>query len=109
MIAFNPCGPLLSFTAAATPPTAVRAISLNNVQTQQYCLTNIDGAIDAIVGWGQSATEAQANALAPAGTARCYYLMAREQAVITGPSDAFFSAGTASVTAVIKVQAGVGI
>lgn len=109
MIAFTTSGPLLSFTAAVTPPTAVKAISLDGANRQQYCLTNIDAAIDAVVGWGQTAAEAQANALAPASTSKCYQLLAREQAVITASSDAFFSGATASVTAVIKVQAGQGI
>lgn len=110
MIAFNPAGPLLSFTGANTAPTSVQAIGLTGVATQQYCLTNTDAANDCVIGWGKTDAEAKLNAAAGAGTIRCYYLLARSQVIITGPVDGFFSGITpgSGVTAVIKVQNGYG-
>lgn len=110
MTAFHPSGPLLSFTGANSAPTSVQAISLDNTNNQQYCITNTDNSNDCVVGWGASDATAKLNAAAGAGVSKCYYLLARSQVVVTGPVNAYFSGITpgSSVTAVIKVQAGYG-
>jgi hypothetical protein len=109
MIAFNPTGALLSFTAAVVPPTSVQALSLNGVQCPQVCLTNADGAIDCVVGWGATDAAAKYAALNPTISLNSYYLLARSQVVVTTGDDMFFSGATASATAAIKVQSGLGI
>jgi hypothetical protein len=108
MIAFQPKGPLLSFTGATSAPTAVQAISLTGETAQQYLLTNTDAAIDCVVGWGATAAEAAKNAAAAASVQNCYYLLHSTQIVVTGPRDAYFSGITGSSTAVVKVQNGIG-
>lgn len=108
MTPFQPTGPILSFTAATTAPTSVQAVSLNKERQQQYCLTNVAAAIDAVVGWGQTDAEAKLNAAAGASVANCFLLMARTQKVITAQDKAFFSGITASSTAAISVQTGYG-
>jgi hypothetical protein len=110
MIAFDTCGPLLSFTGANAAPTSVQAISLDNVQQQQVVLTNTDAANDCVIGFGSSDAVAKLNAAAGAGCSNCYYLLARSQVVITVGPSMFFSGITpgSGVTAVIKVQSGYG-
>lgn len=109
MFAFEPKGPLLSFTGATTAPTSVQAISLDGVQTQQYALTNTDQNNDCVIGWGMSDAAAKLNAAAGATTQKCYYLLARSQVVVTAQPGAYFSGITAASTAVIKVQSGIGL
>lgn len=109
MIAFNPTGPLLSFTAAVVAPTSVQALSTNGVQCSQVCLSNIDGAIDAVIGWGMTDAAAKYAALNPTLVTNVYFLLARSQVVVTAGDDMFFSGATASATAVIKVQPGIGL
>ncbi len=109
MIAFSPSGPIQSFTAASTAPTSQQAASVSDVGTQQYCLTNTDATNDATIGWGQTAAEAKANAVA--GLANCaqqYWLLRGTQIVVTGPCNAYFTGITGSSTAVVKVQPGYG-
>lgn len=108
MNAFEPKGPLLSFTGATSAPTSVQAISLDNVQTQQYVLTNIDLSNDCVVGWALTDAQAKLNAVAANGSQKCYYLLARSQVVITAQPGAFFSGITTANTAVVKVQSGIG-
>ncbi len=105
MNAFEPHGPILSFTAAGSAPTSVKAISLDDCQNQQFCLTNIDPSNDCVVGWGQTDVEAKINAAAGATVSKCYYLLHGTQVVITASNNAFFS-GISSGTAIVKVQAG---
>lgn len=108
MTAFNPSGPLVGFTAATSAPTSVQAISLTDEYAQQFMLTNTSGSIDCVVGWGQTDAEAKLNAAAGTTVANCTYLMRGTQVVITAAPAAYFSGITASSTAVVKVQAGIG-
>ncbi len=109
MVAFTPQGNLASFTGATSAPTSVRSLGQTGVGNQQYMLTNTDAAIDCVVGWGQSDTEAKLNAAAGATVMNCYFLLHGTQVVITGPREAYFSGITGSSTAVVKVQAGNGV
>lgn len=108
MIAFQPKGNLASFTGATSAPTSVQSLGNTGEQFQQYVLTNTDTAVDCVVGWGQTDTEAKANAAAASSVINCYFLLHATQVVVTGPVGAFFSGKTASSTAVVKVQGGIG-
>ncbi len=108
MIAFDTCGPLLSFTGATTAPTSVQAITLDGVQQMQVVLTNTDVNNDCVIGWGASDAAAKLAAAAGSGVQNCYYLLARSQVTITTGPNQFFSGITGASTAVIKVQAGYG-
>jgi hypothetical protein len=107
MIAFNPKGNLASFTGASSAPTSVQSLGPDSGSAQQYVLTNIDPAIDCVVGWGQSDAEAKLNA-AGGSAVKCYWLQHSSQVVITAAAGAYFSGITSSSTAVVKVQAGIG-
>jgi hypothetical protein len=108
MFAFQPNGPIQSFTGATSAPTSVQAVTGNKTQNQQYVLTNTDSTNDCVIGWGQSDTEAKLNAASGTNVQNCYYLLARSQVVVTAASGAYFSGITASSTAVVKVQPGYG-
>lgn len=109
MIAFYPTGALQSFTAATSAPTSVQAISIVGQQAQQVCITNTDATNDAVVGWDKTDTLAKSNAAAGAAVYNCCYVLRGTQIIVTVPQDSFFSGKTASSTAVIKVQAGIGL
>lgn len=112
MIAFTPAGDIQSFTAATTAPTAVQSVGETQTQAQQYKLDNVSSTVDAVVGWGATAAEAQLNAGATgvpvAGNSKCMYLLHSTVQVVTAQPGAYFSGSTTSSTAVIKVQAGYG-
>lgn len=111
MIAFDPQGPLLTFTAASSAPTSQQATTPDNVMNQQVCLTNTSSSIDVIIGWGASDAQAKLAATAPSGTSNasnCFYLLRGTQAVITTAPNAYFTGISVSSTAVVYVQAGYG-
>lgn len=108
MLAFRPAGPIQSFTGATTAPTAVQALSLDNMPEQQVILTNVDAAVDCIVGWGDSDAKAKAAAANGGAAQNCYYLLHSTQVCITVPPNSYFSGITASSTAIVKVQPGYG-
>lgn len=108
MIAFTPTGPLLSFTSASSAPTSVQAISLDGTSDQQVCISNVDAANDAVIGWGASDAIAKYNAAAAASVANCTYVLHGTQVVITVPPASYFSGIAVASTAIIKVQAGYG-
>lgn len=107
MIPFQVGGNTVTFTAATTPPTAVQCKSADNVQSQNYVLTNISSTTTAFVGWGSTAAEAEANAVVPT-SARVYPLLPLSQATITAPVNAYFSGDTAADTAIVYVTPGIG-
>lgn len=106
MIPFTLSGNTVTFTGATSAPTSVQCISNNDVQTQQYVLTNV-GAVTVFVGWGKSDEEAKANSVVPT-SALCFPLLAATQVSITGPSNAYFSGITGSSTAIVYVSPGYG-
>lgn len=114
MIAFQPTGTILGFTAATTAPTSVQIVNTNAQGTVQVMLTNTDSAVDAVIGWGSTDAIAKLNAgSVSAATAVqnkefCYFLLHSTQVVVSVPQGSFFSGITGSSTAAIKVQAGLG-
>jgi hypothetical protein len=108
MIAFQPKGPLLSFTADSTAPTSVQAVALGGEQAQQYVLTNTSSSVDVVVGFGPSDVAAKLNAVAGTTVMNCYYLVHGTQLVLTAGSGSYFT-GISASSAVVKVQAGIGI
>lgn len=108
MIAFQPKGPLLSFTAATSAPTSVQAISLSNSNAQQILVTNVSSTIDVVIGWGQTDAEAKLNAAAGSTVQNCSYVLRGTQVVITAAPNAYISGISVSSTAVMWVQAGLG-
>ncbi len=106
MIAFQPKGPVQSFTAATSAPTSVNVQPLTGLQSSQVMLTNVSSTIDAVIGWGTTDALAKLAAVAGAGSQQ-YYLLRGTQVVVsaTGP---FFTGISVSSTAVIEIQPGVG-
>lgn len=108
MIAFQPKGPVQSFTAAGSAPTSITVVPMAGLQAAQVMLTNISSTIDVTVGWGASDTEAKANAVAGlAGCAKQYYLLRGTQVVVSAKGP-YFTGISVSSTAVVEVQPGTG-
>lgn len=104
MIAFQPDGPILSFTADTSAPTSVQVVP-SSVQSGQVILTNTDATDDCVVGWGQNDAAAKANAVA-GNSQNQYFLLHGTQVVITATGPYF--TGIAGASCVVKVQAGTG-
>ena len=107
MRAFQPTGPLLTFTTAAAAPTSVQAVTLTNEQSQFYMLTNTSATIDNVIGWGQSDAQAKLNAAAGATECNCVYLLRNTQVIIAAAPGAYFSGiSVSAANAITFVQAG---
>jgi hypothetical protein len=106
--AFSPTGLTVSFTAAASAPTAVQAVSANPVTrpTNRYRVTN-SGAFLALLGVG--ATEAAARAAAASLAAGAVPILAGTTEVLGFPVGSHFSGTTLSSTSVVYVTPGEGI
>ncbi len=107
MFPFTPMGNLASFTGATSAPTSVQSTGQTQIQSMVFHLNNIDAAVDCVVGWGTTDTDAKRNAAAGAATINCYYLKANTDAYVVAGSNSYWSGITGSSTAVVKVQAGV--
>jgi len=105
---WSPNGPLLGFTAATTAPTAVQCISLSNVNSMDVKIDNTSGTVDAVLGWGQRSADAISAANAGSNTSTCAYIMRGTVQVISIPNGTWITGKTASSTADIKVQSGIG-
>lgn len=107
MVIFRPTGPILSFTAAASAPTSVQAVSVGDAFNLAVKMHNTDTTNDAVVGWGSTDAIAKANAAAPATACNCVYLQHGETLVVEASPNSYFSGIATANTAVVKVQTGV--
>lgn len=107
MLAFEPQGPVLGFTADATAPTSVDATPITGLQSGQVMFTNTSSSVDAVIGWGTTDAIAKANAATPfAGCVQQYYLLRGTQVVVSATGPHF--TGIAASPCICKVQAGTG-
>jgi hypothetical protein len=106
--AFQPLGPIVGFTADTSAPTAQQAGVTGDVRGPQVMLTNTSSTVDVVVGWGSDSPGAKAAAASTTSESQ-YYLLRGSQVVISVGSGAYFTGITSSSTAVVKVQAGVGL
>lgn len=106
MIAFEPQGKTVPFTADTSAPTAVQALTSANIQCPQVMLTNTSSTIDVFVGYGQTSDEAKANSVI-ASSVKGYYLLRGTQVVISASPAAYFT-GISSGPAIVMVTPGYG-
>lgn len=107
MIPFNPQGLTVTFTAAATAPTAVQCSAQNDSSTQ-YLITNT-GAATVFLGVGVNATVAGANATIPTGTPTLAIpILAGSAQTLTLQANAYFTGIAASSTCLVYVTPGYG-
>lgn len=96
---FTPVGNTVTFTAAATVPTAVQALPAGNIQATQYLIQNAGSAI-VFLGVGASNAAAVANAVSFTSTGPSIPLLAGSIQVLTLPPNSFFTGNSTSSTAV---------
>jgi hypothetical protein len=111
-IAFTPQGKTVVIAAAATAPAGVQALVsqfASNQATGQYRIVNA-GSNTVFLGFGASAADAQANAVAPvAGTpSNAIVLVAGAVEVLRFTPEAYFS-GLASGATTVYITQGQGI
>lgn len=106
---WNPNGPLLTFTAATTAPASVQVISLTGVRSNDVKIDNTSSTVDAVIGWSTtSSAQAIINASAAATVRECAMIQHGTIQVISLPEAAYVTGKTASSTAIIYVQTGIG-
>lgn len=102
---FTPMGNTVSFTAATTPPTPVRALS-TTVGGTQYRIHNSGSAV-VFIGFGSTANAA--TAMANTSIAGSTITMEPNSVeVFTFNANQFFTAATTSGTSVVYVTPGDG-
>lgn len=103
---FTPSGNTVTFTAAVTAPTPVQAVS-TTLGGNQYRILNA-GSVVAFLGIGTTAAAANSAAVAVTSTGSAIPLLAGTDEIITFAPNAYFTAVTASSSAVIYITPGDG-
>ena len=106
-LSFFPCGNTITFTAAATPPTPVQATASVASGLISHRILNA-GTVLAYLGIGSSATLATTNAGSITTSGPAYPLLPGTNEVIAAPTNSWFTASTATGTAVLFVTPGMG-
>lgn len=111
-IAFSPLGETIVVAAAAVAPAGIQApvyVKLNPQNAGQYRLIN-SGSTTVFLGFGPSAAEATANAVAPvAGTpSAAIVLVAGAVEIMRFAQDTYFS-GLSSAAATVYITPGQGL
>lgn len=106
IMAFTPMGNTVTFTAAASPPTAVQATS-TTIGGTQYRVHNT-GNVVVYMGFGNSASAAATMAnIAIVGST--ISLMPNSVEVFTFNAKQYFTGATDSGTAVVNITPGDGV
>ncbi len=103
---FTASGNTVTFTAAATAPTAVQAVS-TTLGGNQYRILN-SGSVTVFLGVGSTASGAGNNAAVVSTTGASIPLFANSAQILTFTPNAYFTGATASGTAVVYVTPGDG-
>ena len=105
--AFTKLGNTVAFTAAATAPAAVQAVS-TTLGGNQYRIINA-GSVTVFLGYGSTATEANTNAAVVTTTGASLPLLAGTDEILTFVPNAYFTGVTSTGTATIYVTPGDGL
>ena len=105
--AFTKMGNTVTFTAAATAPTAVQAES-TTLGGNQYRIINA-GTVTVFLGYGTTATDASNNATIVTSTGPSFPLLAGTDEILTFQPNAYFTGATSSGTAVVYITPGDGM
>lgn len=105
--AFTMMGNTVTFTAAATAPAAVQAIS-STIGANQYRVINA-GNVTVFVGYGTTAAAANAAATAVTSTGPSLPILAGTDEVLSFVPNAYFTGVTSSGNAVVYVTPGDGL
>jgi hypothetical protein len=105
--AFTKLGNTVAFTAAATAPAAVQAVS-TTLGGNQYRIINA-GSVTVFLGYGSTATEANTNAAVVTTTGASLPLLAGTDEILTFVPNAYFTGVTANGTAQVYITAGDGL
>jgi len=103
---FTPTGNTVVFTAAATAPTPVQAVS-TTLGGNQYRILNA-GSVTVFMGIGTTAATANSAAVAVTTTAESIPLLAGTDEILTFTPNAYFTGVTSSSSAVVYITPGDG-
>jgi Na+/phosphate symporter len=105
--AFTKTGNTVTFTAASTAPTAVQCVS-TTLGGNQYRVIN-NGTVTVFLGYGTTAAEATTNAVQVTSSQAAFPLLPSTDEILTFVPNAYFTAVTASGTAVVYITPGDGL
>lgn len=107
--AFNPTGNTVTFLANTTPPTSVQSFTVSNTSYCQYRIFN-SGSNLVFLGWGNTATIANNNAVVVTTTAASVIpVLPGSLEIISAPSNTFFNGITSSGNSQVYITPGLGI
>lgn len=105
---FSPLGLTVSFTAAATAPTAAQAVSTAPLSRPAYQFRVVNAGAETVL-LGVGATDAAAQAAAVSIAAGAIPLLSGAVEVLGFPAGSYFTGKTASGTSVVYVTPGEGM
>lgn len=105
--AFTKTGNTIAFTAATTAPAPVQCAS-TTVGGNQYRIIN-NGTVTVFLGYGTTASEASNNAVQVTSSQTAFPLLPSTDEILTFVPNAYFTAVTASGTAVVYITPGDGL
>ena len=105
--AFTPMGNTVTFTAATSAPSPVQAVS-RTIAGTQYRIINT-GTVVAFLGHGAASSDASNNALIVTSSQFSIPLLPNTDEILTFEGNAYFTAITASNSAVIYITPGDGL
>ena len=103
---FTPTGNSVTFTAAATAPTPVRAVS-TTLGGNQYRVLNA-GSVTVFMGVGVTSSDSANNAVVVSSSQKAIPLLAGTDEIFSFPPNAYFTGATSSSTAVVYITPGDG-
>jgi hypothetical protein len=105
--AFTPMGNTVTFTAATSAPSPVQAVS-RIIAGTQYRIINT-GTVVAFLSHGSTSSDASNNALIVTSSQFSIPLLPNTDEILTFEGNAYFTAITASGSAVIYITPGDGL
>ena len=103
---FSPSGNTVTFTATASAPTPVQAVS-STLGGNQYRVIN-SGNVLVFLGIGVTASQASNSAAAITSTGNAIPILAGTDEILTFTPNAYFTGVSASSTAVVYITPGDG-
>ena len=105
--AFTKTGNTVVFTAAATAPTPVQALS-STLGGNQYRIIN-SGTVTVFLGYGVDASNATSNSVIVTSSGYAFPLLPGTDEVLTFVPNAYFTGTTSSGTAAVYITPGDGM
>ena len=106
--AFTKTGNTVTFTADTVAPAPVQALS-STIGGNQYRIINTSSSVIVFLGYGQTASDASNNAVVVTDSQPSFPLLPGTDEILTFLPNAYFTASTASGSAILYITPGDGM